>query len=396
VAFSRNDTSKPLRTAQLKEFGPDNIRWTRDNRLITAGMVDNEPACGGPPKTEAGIRCSRGYIAATIDPKTMAVTEIARGPATPAFTGTAIAMRVADELWLGSFNADRLAYRSLVASGFSPDVRQCRPTGPQGCRCARRGRRQHSGGTIVVRARSRIVSVEGVTDAIVSCGGGGGSHARSSDAALVRARNAQQRAYSCAGSVAVAALLDRPQVSDNADHDIGGGGNAFFGNEELQFARVCGPEAGEQSPGRDDVLDEVHVPIEMEAEVCGAYFSHRHDRREVSFLATAHRRHRRAVAGRFGHAKRQVSQGHRLKPATHVIVDADWWKQESHLCFLSFGIVKKLFDQPARVSLATPGRFCEHRADAADAHRPASRTPEGRSSRTGEDVVPLHQRESLL
>jgi hypothetical protein len=113
VAFSRNDTSKPLRTAQLKEFGPDNIRWTRDNRLITAGMIDNEPACGGAPKTEAGIRCSRGYIAATIDPKTMAVTEIARGPATPSFTGTAIAIRVGDELWLGSFNADRLAYRSL-------------------------------------------------------------------------------------------------------------------------------------------------------------------------------------------------------------------------------------------------------------------------------------------
>jgi hypothetical protein len=113
VAFSRSDTSKPLRTAQLKEFGPDNVRWTAGNRLITAGMIDDEPACGGPPKTEAGIRCSRGYVAATIDPKTMAVTEIARGPANPAFTGTAIAMRVGGELWLGSFNADRLAYRSL-------------------------------------------------------------------------------------------------------------------------------------------------------------------------------------------------------------------------------------------------------------------------------------------
>jgi hypothetical protein len=112
VAFARNDTSKPLRSAQLKEFGPDNVRWTRDNRLITAGMIDNEPACGGPPKSEAGIRCSRGYIVATIDPKTMAVTEIARGPATPAFTGTAMAVRVGEELWLGSFNADRLAYRS--------------------------------------------------------------------------------------------------------------------------------------------------------------------------------------------------------------------------------------------------------------------------------------------
>jgi len=97
----------------LKEFGPDNVRWTSDNRLITAGMLDNEPACGGAPKDEAGIRCPRGYVVVTIDPKTMAVTEIARGPATPSFTGTAIAMQTGNEIWLGSFNADRLAYRSL-------------------------------------------------------------------------------------------------------------------------------------------------------------------------------------------------------------------------------------------------------------------------------------------
>jgi hypothetical protein len=113
IAFARNNTSKPLRVAQLKEFGPDNVRWTADNRLITAGMLDNEPACSGAPKDEAGIRCPRGYVVVTIDPKTMAITEIARGPATPSFTGTAIAMRAGDELWLGSFNADRLAYRSL-------------------------------------------------------------------------------------------------------------------------------------------------------------------------------------------------------------------------------------------------------------------------------------------
>ncbi len=113
VAFARSDPGKPLRSAQLAEFGPDNVRWTSDNRLITAGMIDNEPGCGGAPKTEEGIRCARGYVAATIDPKTMAVKELARGPATPAYTGTAIAMQVGDELWLGSFNADRLAYRPL-------------------------------------------------------------------------------------------------------------------------------------------------------------------------------------------------------------------------------------------------------------------------------------------
>ncbi len=93
IAYARNKPGAPLRTAQLKEFGPDNVRWTADNGLITAGMIDDEPACGGAPKTEEGIRCPRGYVVVTIDPKTMAVTEIARGPATPSFTGTAIAMR---------------------------------------------------------------------------------------------------------------------------------------------------------------------------------------------------------------------------------------------------------------------------------------------------------------
>ena len=97
----------------MKDFGPDNVRWTADNRLITAGLIDDEPACGGRPKNEEGIRCPMGYAVATIDPKTMVATEIARGPRTPAFTGTAMAAVVGNELWLGSFFADRLAYRRL-------------------------------------------------------------------------------------------------------------------------------------------------------------------------------------------------------------------------------------------------------------------------------------------
>jgi hypothetical protein len=113
VVFSRSNPGTALRFVQLAEFAPDNVRWTSDNRLITAGMIDDEPACGGPPKDEDGIRCSRGYVAATIDPKTLTVKTLARGPATRSFTGTAIAIPVGNELWLGSFNADRLAYRSL-------------------------------------------------------------------------------------------------------------------------------------------------------------------------------------------------------------------------------------------------------------------------------------------
>jgi hypothetical protein len=113
-AFSRATSGGgPLRFAQLKDFGPDNVRWTADNRLITAGLIDDEPACGGKPKDENGIRCPMGYAVATIDPQTMTATEIARGPRTPSFTGTAMAAVVGNELWLGSFLADRLAYRPL-------------------------------------------------------------------------------------------------------------------------------------------------------------------------------------------------------------------------------------------------------------------------------------------
>jgi hypothetical protein len=113
-AFSRaKPGAGPLRFAQLKDFGPDNVRWTADNRLITAGLIDDEPACGGRPKDEKGIRCPMGYAVVTIDPKTMTATEIARGARTPAFTGTAMAAVVGNELWLGSFLADRLAYRRL-------------------------------------------------------------------------------------------------------------------------------------------------------------------------------------------------------------------------------------------------------------------------------------------
>jgi hypothetical protein len=113
-AFSRaKPGAGPLRFAQLKDFGPDNVRWTADNRLITAGLIDDEPACGGRPKDEKGILCPMGYAVATIDPKTMMATEIARGPRTPSFTGTAMAALVNGELWLGSFFADRLAYRRV-------------------------------------------------------------------------------------------------------------------------------------------------------------------------------------------------------------------------------------------------------------------------------------------
>ena len=112
VAYSRANPSKPLRFAQLKEIGPDNVHFVGD-RLFTAGIIDNEPACGGAPKKPEDIQCPRGWVVDAIDPKTMAVTEIARGPRAAPYTGTATAIPVDGTLWLSSFNVDRVAYRAL-------------------------------------------------------------------------------------------------------------------------------------------------------------------------------------------------------------------------------------------------------------------------------------------
>jgi hypothetical protein len=112
VAYSRADPSKPLHFAQLKEFGPDNVRLVGD-RLYTAGIIDNEAACGGAPKKPEDIQCPRAGWSMRSIRKTMAITEVARGPRAAPYTGTATAIPVGGNLWLSSFNVDRVAYRAL-------------------------------------------------------------------------------------------------------------------------------------------------------------------------------------------------------------------------------------------------------------------------------------------
>ena len=113
TVFSRTNPARALRVAQLKEFAPDNVRLV-DGQLIAAGMIDEEPSCGGAPKKAADIQCPRGYIAVQVDPKTMALTELVRGPVAAPYTGTATAIPVGTEVWLSSFNTDRIAYRALT------------------------------------------------------------------------------------------------------------------------------------------------------------------------------------------------------------------------------------------------------------------------------------------
>jgi hypothetical protein len=116
VAFSRADPSRPLRTATAPGFMPDNIHWD-GGRLIAGGMRSDEPACGGARKIINGIadsmRCHRGYVVAQLDPASMNYRLIAYAEPDPVFNGVSGAVLIGNELWLSSYQADRIAHRTL-------------------------------------------------------------------------------------------------------------------------------------------------------------------------------------------------------------------------------------------------------------------------------------------
>lgn len=116
VAFSRADPSKPLRMSSAPGFMPDNIHWDH-GRLIVAGMQTDEPACGGLRRiidgVADGMRCHRGYVVAQFEPKSMTYSVIAYAEPDPEFNGVSGAVLVGNELWLSSYQADRVAHRTL-------------------------------------------------------------------------------------------------------------------------------------------------------------------------------------------------------------------------------------------------------------------------------------------
>ena len=77
-------------------------------RLVAAGMAVADPSC------VAGTPCPRGFAAQAIDPKTLVVSDLARFPATPPYSGTATAIPIDGEIWLSSFNGDRVAYGPIA------------------------------------------------------------------------------------------------------------------------------------------------------------------------------------------------------------------------------------------------------------------------------------------
>ncbi len=117
VVFSRANPTKQLRTTRPLPFMPDNVHWDLDGRLLTAGMKDDAPACGGRPGPRQDFEqfstCPRGFVAMAIDPVTMKETLLAKGPANPAFSNATMVLEVDKRFWIGTFSGDRVGYGTL-------------------------------------------------------------------------------------------------------------------------------------------------------------------------------------------------------------------------------------------------------------------------------------------
>jgi hypothetical protein len=118
IAYSRSNPARQLRATGTLPILPDNLHMAADGRLVTAGLIIDDPVCGNPINEgtfdlDKFAACPRPFVAMAVDPQTMEVEELASGPAMETFSNITMALQVDDEIWIGTFAGDRVAYRSL-------------------------------------------------------------------------------------------------------------------------------------------------------------------------------------------------------------------------------------------------------------------------------------------
>jgi len=118
AAYSNSNPSRLLRTTGPMTFIPDNLHMASDGSLVTAGLVVEHPGCGTAGSSDefdlaAFASCPRPFIVKAIDPQSMESRDLARGPANEHFSNITMGLQVGNEIWVGTFSGNRIAYRSL-------------------------------------------------------------------------------------------------------------------------------------------------------------------------------------------------------------------------------------------------------------------------------------------
>ena len=120
-AFSNTNPARLLRRSEILGFVPDNLHMGSDGRLLTAGMNLEDPECGPVKQSEEFdleefASCPRAFTVWSIDPQSMRGRALATGPANPKFSNITMALLIGDELWIGTFAGDRIAWSSVLHS----------------------------------------------------------------------------------------------------------------------------------------------------------------------------------------------------------------------------------------------------------------------------------------
>ena len=117
VAFAHSNPTRQLRTTRPLPFTPDNVHLGSDGRLLTAGMANDVPECGGAPGPNHDLAklaaCPRPSIAVAIDPATMRDTVIATTNADPKFSNATMVLAAAGQAWFGTFSGNKIARAPL-------------------------------------------------------------------------------------------------------------------------------------------------------------------------------------------------------------------------------------------------------------------------------------------
>ena len=98
-------TANPITSQTVAvTVGPDNIRWGDDGLLYIVGLNYVAPAdCASPP-------CQTGWSVFSIDPDTLAAKRVAGADQTAALQGASAAVSVGNEIWIGTYNGNRIGY----------------------------------------------------------------------------------------------------------------------------------------------------------------------------------------------------------------------------------------------------------------------------------------------
>ena len=97
VRFDRGSSPGPRVSAPV-DIAPDNLRWTDDGMLLTAG-VNTSPGTG--------------WTVLQINPSDLAATKVAGYPQDVTLHDASTALTVDDEVWIGTWSGDRVGYFSV-------------------------------------------------------------------------------------------------------------------------------------------------------------------------------------------------------------------------------------------------------------------------------------------